>query len=123
MATNRELAEGNQIVLDVSAVNGSGTGNLVESGDPGAVGQIPFVALGDENTTSGEASVQTDGVYRLAVYGHDGSSNAAVAAGDIVYWDNTNGELDVDTGGVRFGYALEAVTSGATTTINVKVGY
>lgn len=122
MAKNRVHEHGNQIKLNVSAVNGTGTGDLVKSGDPGAVGQIPFVALTDEDS-AGLATVQTDGVFKLAVRGHDGTANAAIAAGAIVYWDNTNGELDVQTAGVRFGYALEAVASGATTTIKVKVGY
>ena len=34
MALNREQEVGNRLSLNVSAVNGSGTGNLVQSGDP-----------------------------------------------------------------------------------------
>lgn len=122
MAKNRKFQHGTQIELNVSAVNGTGTSDLVKSGDPGVVTDLPFVALTDEDS-GGLATVQTDGVFNLSVRGHDGTANAAVAAGQIVYWDNTNGELDVQTAGKRFGYALSAVSSGATTTIPVKVGY
>lgn len=123
MADNRELETGNRLSLDVSGVNGSGVGNLVKSGDPFAVGQIPCVALTDEDS-AGLATCQTDGVFRLDVHGFNASTATAVTAGAIVYWDDSAGELNVDsTNGVRFGYALEAVSSGATTEINVKVGY
>lgn len=123
MALNREQEVGNRLSLDVSGVNGSGTGNLVVSGDPLAVGQVPGVALTDEDS-AGLATVQTDGVFRLNVHGFDASTAAAVTAGAIVYWDDSAGELNIDSSnGVRFGYALEAVASGATTEINVKVGY
>ena len=122
MALNREQEVGNRLSLDVSGVNGSGAGNLVQSGDPLAVGQIPGVALTDEDS-DGMATVQTDGVFRLDVHGYSGTA-AAVSAGDIVYWDDTAGELNTESSGnVRFGYALEAVVSGATTEILTKVGY
>lgn len=122
MATNRIFERGRQFEVDVSAVNGSGTSDAVQSGDPGAIGSLPFVALTDEDA-DGMATIQTDGVFELSVRGHDGTANAAVDAGEIVYWDNTTGELDVATAGIRFGYALEAVASGATTTVRVKIGY
>lgn len=122
MATNRIFERGRQFEADVSGVNGSGTSDAVQSGDPGAIGSLPFVALTDEDA-DGMATIQTDGVFELSVRGHDGTANAAVDAGEIVYWDNTTGELDVATAGIRFGYALEAVASGATTTVRVKIGY
>jgi predicted RecA/RadA family phage recombinase len=95
-----------------------------ESGDPVLVGQLPGVALIDEQP-DGLTTIKTNGVYTFAVKGHDGTANAAIAAGDIVYYDTgANGPLNVnDTAGVRFGYALDAVASGATTTIRVKIGY
>lgn len=122
MAKNIIQPHGDQIRLNVSAVNGSGTSDLVKSGDPGVVGDLPFVALTDE-ASDGTATVKCNGVAKLNVRGHDGTANAAVAVGQVIYWDNTNGELDVQTAGKRFGYALGAVASGATTSIEVKIGY
>lgn len=105
--------------LDVSAVNGTGTSNAVKSGDPGvAGGTIPFVAHTDEDA-GGLATVFTRGVFNVAVRGHDGTADAAVAVGETLFWDNTNEELDVATGGEEFGIALDAVAAGATTTIRV----
>ena len=125
MAKNRVRIDGRYPRLNVSAVNGSGAADIVKSGDPGAVGQLPFVALTDEDA-SGLATGDTAGVYNLAVFGHDGTANAAIAVGDLVVWDNTGGTLEKTPGSassVRFGYALAVVNSGATTTIPVKVGY
>jgi predicted RecA/RadA family phage recombinase len=92
------------------------------SGDPVLVGQIPGVALITE-AADGLTTIKTDGVATLSVKGTNGS-NTAIAAGDILYYVTGNTpKLSVTTSGVRFGYALEAVTSGATSTIRVKIGY
>jgi predicted RecA/RadA family phage recombinase len=94
------------------------------SGDPVLYGQRPGVALTDENTTTGETSVQFDGVWDLSVKGIDGGGNSAVAKGDILYYVAADTpKLSKKTTGVRFGYANETVTSGATATIQVIVGY
>lgn len=90
------------------------------SGDAILLGQYPGVALTDERADS-TVTAQFDGVFDLAVRGHDGSANAAISAGDRIYYDVTNDELDVDTSGVPFGIALDDVASGATTTIRVAV--
>lgn len=90
------------------------------SGDPVLYGQIPGVALTDEGA-DGITTVALDGVFNLPVKGET-TTNAAVSAGDIVYYDA--GVINKDaTNGVRFGYALAAVSSGATTTIPVEIGY
>lgn len=92
------------------------------SGDPVLLGQIPGVCTVSEGT-DGNASIVTEGVFNLSVKGTSGS-NAAIAAGDIVYYVTGNTpKLSVTTSGVRFGYALAPVISGATTTIPVKLGY
>lgn len=92
------------------------------SGDPVLLGQLPGVALIAE-TADGNTTVKTNGVATLSVKGTSGS-NAAIAAGDILYYVTANTpKLSVTTSGVRFGYALEAVNSGATATIRVKIGY
>jgi len=113
MATNRYQEDGIQIKLSVGAG--------ISSGDPVVVGQIPGVALLDSDANN-DSVVRTQGVFSLEVVGEDGTGNVAVAEGDILYLDSGVVNKD-DANGVRFGYALEAVNSGATTTIKVKVGY
>lgn len=128
MAKNRLYSRGNQLPMNVSALNGSGTGDLCLSGDPvafgnaGATGGIGGVCLTGENA-SGIATVQFDGVFNLAVTGKNAAdADTAVIIGAPLYWDNTPGQLNLDsTNGIRFGFALGAVVGGATTTIPVKV--
>jgi hypothetical protein len=88
------------------------------------VGQIPCVAQTDRDA-NGNASVDMDGVYNLSVKGvTNGAVNSAVAVGDLLYYNAAHTPvLDKDTTGIRWGYALQAVTSGATATIQAKVGY
>lgn len=94
------------------------------SGDPVLCGQIPGVALADEDA-DGVTTVALDGVFDLSVKGENAGGNNAVAAGDILYYEaGQTPPLNKDaTNGVRFGYARAAVSSGATTTIPVEVGY
>lgn len=94
------------------------------SGDPVLVGQIPGVALIDEEA-DGAVTVDTGGVYALSVGGEtNAGAGSAVAVGDILYYDSAaTPVINKDTTGVRFGYALGTVASAGTGTINVKVGY
>lgn len=94
------------------------------SGDPVVVGQIPGVALIDEQT-DGAVTVDTAGVYNLSVKGENNAGNSAVAVGDILYFEaGQTPPINKDNvAGVRFGYALGTVGSGLTATIPVKVGY
>ncbi|OLT24407.1 hypothetical protein BJF79_13780 [Actinomadura sp. CNU-125] len=93
------------------------------SGDPVLFGQLPGVALTSEHS-DGTTSVQFEGVAELSVIAHNGTAGAAVAAGDVVYYDSAaTPVLNVNTSGVRYGIAMEAVTSGATSTIQVRIGY
>lgn len=118
MATNRVYEHGTQFAAVCSEPT------TPNSGDPVLVGQIPGVALTDEQA-DGTTTIQTDGVFELSVKGET-TTNAAIAVGDILYYDAaaTPHKLNKDnTNGVRFGYALEALASGATSTIRVKVGY
>lgn len=116
MATNKVHDEGTQIVVvQASRV----------SGDPMVVGQIPGVALTSSESGTNNVTMQTDGVFRLSVKGENAGGNNAVAIGDILYYEaGQTPPLNKDaTNGVRYGYALDAVASGATTNIRVKVGY
>jgi len=92
-----------------------------ESGDAFVVGgYLPCVLLGDASTTSPyNATVQTDGVFDISAYAHDGSSNSAIAVGDMLYWTDKDTALNKDSSEDPFGIALEAVTAGETDTINV----
>lgn len=120
MAKNVIYEEDGPLVLGVTAAPHT----TVLSGDPCLVGQIPGLALTDGADTvanKGEATVKFNGVADLAVKGET-TTNAAVAVGDILYYDS--GVINKDSSnGVRYGYALETVVSGATTTIRVKIGY
>ena len=105
------------------------TNGGVNSGDPCLVGQIPGVALYNKDASNGTV-VDRLGVYNLSVAAIDSSgslgadANVAVAVGDIIYYGTGNTpKLSKRAGGVRFGYALAAITAGATATIEVAVGY
>lgn len=74
-----------------------------------------------DTDADGNVVIDTQGVYDLAVKGHNGSANTAVAVGDKVYLTDGEAFLDVDATAVFFGYALEAVTSGSTTTVMVRL--
>ncbi|HEY9337898.1 MAG TPA: capsid cement protein, partial [Kribbella sp.] len=72
----------------------------------------------------GTTSVDTAGVWNLSVKGVDGSGNSAVAVGDILYYVAADTpKLSKKATGVRYGYAMAAITSGSTATIPVKLGY
>lgn len=116
MAKNEVFREGTH--LSVAATDPA----TPASGDPVVVGQIPGVALTAEDT-AGNCTMVTEGVFNLSVKGTNGAG-VAVAIGDILYYTSGNTpKLDKTTTGVRFGYALGAVNSGATATIPVKLGY
>lgn len=94
------------------------------SGDPVVCGQIPGVALTNKDTNDNLTTTALNGSFRLSVKGIDGGGNSAVAAGDIIYYvSGDTPKLSKKNSGVRFGYALAAVSSGATATIAVKIGY
>ena len=114
MATNMIKDEGKTLSLAIASAT---------SGAPVVKGQIPGVAL-TATDTDGNVIVQTRGVFDLSVKGIDGSGNSAVAIGDIIYHTGADTPpLSKKATGVRFGYALEAVASAATGTIEVAVGY
>ena len=114
MATNEIFNEGKQIDVTLASVT---------SGDPVVAGQIPGVAL-ISTDANGKVTMKTDGVFTLSAKGIDGGGNSAIAVGDILYYVNADTpKISKKNTGVRFGYALEAVSSGSTATIRVKIGY
>ena len=117
MAKNMVFADGTKLSLVASDPA------TPKSGDPVVIGQIPAVSVTKERT-DGTTSVDTEGVWLLSVKGVDGVGNSAVAAGDILYYVAADTpKLSKKATGVRYGYALQAITSGATATIRVKLGY
>lgn len=95
-----------------------------DSGDPVRFGELTGIALTDEGD-GGNASTDTSvnfGVYVAthSVRGVDGSGNSAVADGDKIYYvDADTPVLSKKATGRFYGYALAAVSSGATATIEV----
>ena len=119
MATNRVFKDGEY--LQVAAADCTGPNDPIESGDAVIWGaaEVPAVATSDQDD-AGLVSVQFGGVYDIPVVGANGAGNTAIAAGDPVYFDGGAINADV-TNGSLYGYAMEAVASGATTTIRVKL--
>lgn len=117
MATNEVFENG--IHLSVACTDPT----TPASGDPVLLGQLPGVCLVSEDA-DGNATIATRGVFNLSVKGVDGGGNSAVAAGDLIYYvTGDTPKLSKKNSGVRFGYALAAITSGSTATIAVKLGY
>lgn len=118
MATNEIFDRGQELALVATDPT------TPASGDPILVGQIPAVAVAAKDATTGKTPCKMEGVFDLSVKAVDGGGNSAVAVGDIIYYVSADTpKLSKKTSGVRFGYALEAITSGATDTIYVKIGY
>lgn len=96
-----------------------------KSGDPGRLGQLGCVAQADKGkggNTANNTSVSFVGVFNLAVKGVNGSSNTAIAPGDTVFYvDADTPKLSAKATGVKYGTALDPVSSGATTTIRVRL--
>jgi predicted RecA/RadA family phage recombinase len=114
MATNKKFDSAKTLVVPVPV----GT----VSGDPVVYGNRPGVALTTRDA-AGNATVQFDGVFTLSVKGVNGTGNVAVAAGDILYHVAADTpKLSKKDTGVRFGYAMGAVTTGTTSTIDVILG-
>jgi len=113
MAQNKIFESGKVLSVAVAST--------VDSGEPVLIGSMAGVALTDYNSTTGEATVDFGGVYDLSVKAIDDAGNSAVAVGDPIYYvTGDTPVLSKKASGILFGYALEAVTSAATATINVK---
>lgn len=113
MATNIVHEQGDQLYVTVTAPAEP------NSGDPVRVGQLPGVALTDEQA-DGKTTVKFDGTANLMVE----AAGGAISIGDVLYYDDADAQLNnSSSGNVRFGYALEAVDNAATAEILVKIGY
>ena len=117
MATNIVQGAGNGLVIQVTAGAAYVSGQMIHIGDQGLFG----VCLEDiASGASGSVMVPGGVIISHSVKGDNGSSSTAVAIGDKVSWDSANDTFfDVTAANPTVGYALEAVSSGATTTIDV----
>lgn len=91
------------------------------SGDPVRFGEMTGVALAAE-AADGETSVDfmPGNIWDLSVKGVDGSGNSAVAVGDKIYYvDADTPKLSKKATGRFFGFAMEAIATGETDTIQV----
>lgn len=118
MASNRRYAQGSKKTPKVAVTAG------LTSGSPFVFGKLPGVLLGDADSDN-KAVMQLDGIFALSVKSAGASSaTTAIAAGDILYYNSgATPKINFDTGGVRFGYAMEAVSAAASATIMVQIGY
>lgn len=94
-------------------------GGAASSGDIVLVGELMHVLVLEDTDANDLATCELPGstVVNLSCVGADGSGNAAIAVGDGIYLDTVYNADDAN--GTLFGYALGAVSSGATTTIPV----
>jgi predicted RecA/RadA family phage recombinase len=113
MAKNK-VQEGKVLLLALAA----GT----KSGAPVVVGGLHGVALIDADATTNKATVDLTGVYDLSVKAVNDAGNSAVAEGEAIYYvAGDTPKLSKKSSGTFFGFAVEAITSGSTDTINVLV--
>lgn len=116
MATDIVQGSGNGLVIQVTAGAAYSSGDAIMVGDQGLVG----ICLEDiASSATGSVMVPGGVVVDYPCKGHDGSSNTAIAVGDIVHFATGDAFFDVTAANKSVGYALEAVSSGSTTTINV----
>ena len=92
--------------------------DLVLLGYQGLMG----LALEDiANNAAGSIEVAGGFIAEFPVTAHNGAANTAVAIYDVVYFTDGDAFADVDPAQIPVGYALGAVTSGATTTVDVLI--
>ncbi len=116
MATNVKYEKRSNVRLELNVGTGQTSGSVILLND------MPVFLL-EANDVNSLATVELIGVglvVDLPVKGADGTGNVAVAVGHAICKDGAEYNRDV-TNGKRIGYALGAVTSGATATIQVAL--
>ena len=114
MSSNQTFDRG--IRLPVVCSNGGAL-----SGDPARYGTLTGVALADKRASDNITSVDFgQSAWNLSVKAINDYGNSAVAVGDQLYYvDGDTPKISKKASGFFFGYALSALNSGATGTINV----
>jgi len=103
-------------VVESALVHPTHTPDLSNIGDPvsfGDTGVGTVIGNGNSVLETDNVLVAVDGIVNILVEGHDGTNPAAIAIGDVVFLQ-TDGTIDVDTGGKRFGISMRVVASSAT---------
>jgi predicted RecA/RadA family phage recombinase len=100
----------------------NGSGSAIVSGQPILLGDQGIAGICLEDIANAAAgSVQIEGVFDYPCKGHNGTTSAAIAAYDKVYYTAGEAFCDTDSSASLLGYALEAVSSGSTTTVKVLI--
>lgn len=103
---------------------------LVQKGDPVVVhtagGDIVGVALNTASANTDLIAIDTEGIWMMAVEAEDDFGNSAIAVGDALYINDTQGTCTISKKcdpeqNTLFGYALGSLTQGGTGQICVKV--
>lgn len=114
MATNIRHETGAAVRMQLAVGASQTSGSVIHLND------MPVLLLeasdSDDNAVCELIGVTT--VVDLSVIGANGAGNVAVAVGDVIFKDGAAYNKDA-TNGRPIGYALEAVTSGSTSTIKV----
>ncbi len=93
------------------------------SGAPVMAGNIPAVVLATI-AAAGHGACRRIGVFDLSVKAINDAGNSAVAIGDAIYYTAADTPvLSKKSSGKLFGYALEAIDTGETDTINVLLAH
>ncbi|KFO67852.1 hypothetical protein ER57_07945 [Smithella sp. SCADC] len=105
--------------VDIKLATGSG----LSANDPFLYGDfLPCVLMTDAETASPYYAVcRTSGVFDLSVKANNGSASAVAVGDQIFYTAESTPKLDKVATGKPFGVALEAIGSGETATIQVRL--
>ena len=126
-----EISSGNEGrvlgITESDLVHPDHTDGFVNIGDPAVIGVAAVgVALIDSESDSKAISMDSEGIFNLDVLADDDDGNSAVAGGDLIYINKTDGVLSKISNTVTnipFGYALGIVGAGLTEAIAVKVHF
>ncbi len=116
MAKNITRELGDQIAVTVSHPT------TPTSGSPVRWGVKAGIAVIDEDTVDGKTTVKFNGCATVSVKAVNGGGNSAVAEGDALYYvDADTPPVSKKATGTLIGYAMGAVSSGSTATIEIKL--
>lgn len=124
MALNQVLNHGDQFRVTAAQVTTPTGAAAKVSGAAALVGTLPVVLLTnpqEDHTGVDQITVKTNGVYEFPVNANNGN----LAVGSRVYAltapASTLTLTNTSASSTAFGYALDPVASGETTTIRVKI--